>query len=170
MGMVLSQKKFTHELLTACPYNLSRVTSTPLPTGVKLLSDSGDLYDDPALYRCLVGKLNFLTHTRLDLAFAVQTLSQFMHAPRVLMSMPLLTLSSMLNVLLAKASFSRLLLNLLCKHIVTQIGIHVPESLLLVMFCSLVSLLSAGNLESNLLFQNHSLKLNTEPWLMLLQR
>lgn len=83
MGMVLSQKKFTHELLTACPYNLSRVTSTPLPTGVKLLSDSGDLYDDPALYRCLVGKLNFLTHTRLDLAFAVQTLSQFMHAPRV---------------------------------------------------------------------------------------
>lgn len=41
--------------------------------------DSVDTYHDPKHHISLVGKLNFLTHTRPDISYAVHTLSQYMH-------------------------------------------------------------------------------------------
>lgn len=82
-GFLLSIQKFTKELLQDSILSFTRKTSTPLPTHIKLLSDDGDFYLDLDGYRSLVGKLNFLTHTKPGLAFVVQSLSQFMHAPRV---------------------------------------------------------------------------------------
>ncbi|XP_048503202.2 uncharacterized mitochondrial protein AtMg00810-like [Beta vulgaris subsp. vulgaris] len=80
-GILMTRKKFTRELLQDCPLTLTKLAKTPLPTTFKLHVDVGDPYPDPELYRCLVGKLNFLSHTRPDLSFAVQALSQFMHHP-----------------------------------------------------------------------------------------
>lgn len=80
-GIILTQKKFTKELLQTCNLNTSKPTKTPLLITDKLTLEGE--FTDPAHYRCLVGKLNFLTHTRPDLSFAVQTLSQFMHQPKL---------------------------------------------------------------------------------------
>lgn len=69
-------------MLHYCELDISKPAITPFPLNLKL-SPEGDLYANPDLYRCYVGKLNFLTNTRLVLAFTVQSLSQFMHSPRV---------------------------------------------------------------------------------------
>lgn len=80
-GIILTQKKFTKELLQACSLDVSKAAKTPLPIKLKLLADEGE-FTDPAQYRCLVGKLNFLTHTRPDLSFAlVYVLRYIAHTP-----------------------------------------------------------------------------------------
>ncbi|RDX85256.1 putative mitochondrial protein, partial [Mucuna pruriens] len=43
----------------------------------------GEPYSDPQRYRRLVGKLIYLTITRLDISFAVGVVSQFKQAPCV---------------------------------------------------------------------------------------
>ena len=45
------------------------------------LSSDGPLFSDPTLYRSLVGALQYLTITRLDISYAVNSISQFLHSP-----------------------------------------------------------------------------------------
>lgn len=50
---------------------------------VHLTKDDGESFDDPERYRQLVGKLNYLTVTRPNIAYPVSVVSQFMSAPTV---------------------------------------------------------------------------------------
>nr|XP_016478603.1 PREDICTED: uncharacterized mitochondrial protein AtMg00810-like [Nicotiana tabacum] len=61
----------------------------PLPPGKKAIgcrqvykAKVGAILNDPTYYRKLIGKLNFPTNTRLDIAYRVQQLSQFVQDPR----------------------------------------------------------------------------------------
>lgn len=80
-GVLLHKKKFVHDLLLefysfGCSYVVS-----PLEMHETLKVDCGDPLPNPGTYKCLVGKLNFVTHTRLDIYFAAQHLSKFMQKP-----------------------------------------------------------------------------------------
>ena len=82
-GLVLTQRKFAKDLLTNFGSLNMPPVSTPLDCAQKLSAIDGDLFENPSLYRKIVGKLNFLTNTRPDLAFTAQHLSQFMQQPHV---------------------------------------------------------------------------------------
>jgi len=80
-GISLTQRKYTQDLLKASGFLNAKPTATPLPLNCKLTPASGVPLPDPTVYRTYIGKLNFLTNTRPDISFAVQTLSQFMQSP-----------------------------------------------------------------------------------------
>lgn len=81
-GIVLTQHKYTKDLLAASGIQNLKKTVTPLPLNLKLRADEGTLVSDPSTYRTLIGKLNFLSNTRPDLAYTIQHLSQYMQQPQ----------------------------------------------------------------------------------------
>ena len=81
-GIVLTQRKFIKDLLQDSGVTTFKKAVTPLPLNIKLSAYGGTLLKDPYIYRSLIGNLNFLTHTRPDLSYIVQNLSQFMQSPR----------------------------------------------------------------------------------------
>lgn len=60
----------------------SNSTSFPFPKELKLNPEEGELLSDPDVFRRIVGKLLYLNHTRPDISYVTQQLSQFLSAPR----------------------------------------------------------------------------------------
>nr|XP_016494495.1 PREDICTED: uncharacterized mitochondrial protein AtMg00810-like [Nicotiana tabacum] len=81
-GVIISQRKFVLDLLREYNYMEYSALSSPLDPNEKLKAKEGKPLEDPTFYRKLIGKVNFLTNTRLDIAFGVQHLRQFMQDPR----------------------------------------------------------------------------------------
>ncbi|KAL8148892.1 hypothetical protein AgCh_006046 [Apium graveolens] len=83
-GVFLVQHKFITDLIASVDMSDCKPLSIPINPHVKLYdsSISGPLLVDPSSYRALVGKLLYLTSSRPDIAYYVQLLSQFIHAPR----------------------------------------------------------------------------------------
>jgi hypothetical protein len=55
--------------------------TSPMTSAHSLSQFEGDPMTDPTLYRSTVGALQYLSITRLDIAFAVNKVYQFMHRP-----------------------------------------------------------------------------------------
>ena len=70
-NLMLSQRKFTTDLLADSGITSFKKVVTPLPLHLKLYSYDFPPFSNPTLYRSLIGKLNFLTNTRPDLYFSV---------------------------------------------------------------------------------------------------
>jgi hypothetical protein len=56
--------------------------NTPMKAKLKLLVDTSSELIDATLYRQIIGSLMYLTNTRLDICFVVNTLSQFLVEPK----------------------------------------------------------------------------------------
>ncbi|GMJ15208.1 cysteine-rich RLK (RECEPTOR-like protein kinase) 8 [Hibiscus trionum] len=91
-GILLNQRKYAMELIEDLGLGGSKPASTPLEQNVKFttavydkeleLNVEDKLLEDVTIFQRLIGRLIYLTHTRPDIMFAVQNLSQFMHQPK----------------------------------------------------------------------------------------
>ncbi|KAL0434715.1 UNVERIFIED_CONTAM: Retrovirus-related Pol polyprotein from transposon RE1 [Sesamum radiatum] len=80
-GMSIIQHKFIQDIISDSRLQSSKPAATPLPMGITLSSFSPSPLSDAEPYRRFVGRLLYLSFTRLDISFAAQQLSQFVHAP-----------------------------------------------------------------------------------------
>ncbi|KAJ0435806.1 putative RNA-directed DNA polymerase [Helianthus annuus] len=79
-GLFLNQSKYTLDILTRAKMLDAKPAPTPLSTNVSFVS-TGTKFSDATFYRSIVGALQYLTITRPDISYAVNQVSQFLHAP-----------------------------------------------------------------------------------------
>lgn len=66
-GLLLSQKKYVEDLLKKTNMHSSKPVFTPIAMTGSLTALDGALFEDPSLYRSVVGSLQYLSFTRPDL-------------------------------------------------------------------------------------------------------
>jgi hypothetical protein len=78
----LNQGKYAVEILKRFDMLECKSMNTPMETKLKLLVDTLLELVDATLYRHIIGSLMYLTNTRPDICFVVNTLSQYLVEPR----------------------------------------------------------------------------------------
>ena len=80
-GLHLSQSKYIQDLLVKASMQGCKHCKTPLPSSLKLKASCSPPFEDPSLYRSMVGSLQYITITRPELAYGVNCVCQFMQHP-----------------------------------------------------------------------------------------
>ncbi|KAH9740738.1 retrovirus-related pol polyprotein from transposon RE2 [Citrus sinensis] len=83
-GLHLSQTKYICDILSKTNMLGSKSCNTPISVSEKLKKDLCNPFENPPLYRSVIGSLQYITLTRPEIAFTVSKLSQFLAAPTVL--------------------------------------------------------------------------------------
>lgn len=81
-GIYLCPHKYALSILSNTEFLGARPLIFLMEQNHQLGKAKGPLLSNPESNRHLMGCLIYLTFTRLDLAYSVQVLSQFMHQPR----------------------------------------------------------------------------------------
>ena len=81
-GIFLNQGRYVVEILKRFNMLECKVMATPMESNLKLLADDSSKLVDVTHYRQIIGSLMYLTNTRLNICFAVNTLSQYLVQPR----------------------------------------------------------------------------------------
>ncbi|XP_019052229.1 PREDICTED: uncharacterized protein LOC109114322 [Nelumbo nucifera] len=80
-GIFLSQRKYTLDILHDCGLTNAKPIAFPIEQNSRFDDTQGELLVDATRYRRLLGRLQYLTVTRLDILYVVNTLSQFSSKP-----------------------------------------------------------------------------------------
>jgi hypothetical protein len=82
MVFYLKQNKYTSDLLKHVGILACKHAPTPLATSGKLSAHEGESLtsEDATRYRSIIGALQYLTLTHLDISFAVNKVCQYLHA------------------------------------------------------------------------------------------
>jgi histone deacetylase 1/2 len=81
--ILLHQQKYATDLLKRTNMHKAKPVCTPMASSEKLSRHEGEplLAADITQYRSVVGALQYLTHTRPDIAFSLNKVCQFLQAP-----------------------------------------------------------------------------------------
>ena len=77
----LHQTTYASDLLHKTNMSNAKPCSTPMASHHKLSLNDSPPFSQPSLYQSTIGALQYLAHTRPDISYAVNKLSQFLHAP-----------------------------------------------------------------------------------------
>lgn len=78
-GVILSQTKYAYDLLTKAGMIDCRPCASPSSLKPVVSSEPDSSFSHPEFYRTLVGSLQYLTLTRPDISYSVNTVCQRMH-------------------------------------------------------------------------------------------
>ena len=81
-GILMTQQKYILELLEETKHTHCHISETPIEVNHKLTILETDPQIEISSYQKLIGKLLYLSHTRPDIYYSINVLSQFMHSPR----------------------------------------------------------------------------------------
>jgi hypothetical protein len=81
-GLFLHQRHYAIDIPERAGMSNGKPCSTPVDTQAKLSKDDGPLVTDVTSYLSLTGTLQYLTFSRLDIAYVVQQVCLHMHTPR----------------------------------------------------------------------------------------
>ena len=80
-NIVISQRKYVPDILEEIRMSNCRPIDSPIDPNLKHSPRQGEPLTDLGRYQRLVGKINYLTITRLDISFSVSVVSQFLQTP-----------------------------------------------------------------------------------------
>ena len=74
-GIFINQRKYIFDLLKETRMTCCKSVETPIDPNLKLKATAANKVVDREYYQRLVGRLIYLSYTRLDIAFAVSVIS-----------------------------------------------------------------------------------------------
>jgi hypothetical protein len=80
--IILNEGKYAVEILNRFDMLKCKSMNTPMETNLKLLVDTSSELVDATLYKQMIGSLMYLTNTRPDICFSMNTLSQYLVEPK----------------------------------------------------------------------------------------